>query len=241
MAPQPIPNQSGGTLGYGGFMPAVGGSVVNPSGGKAGAGGSPSILGFSIDAGGYVLAGAWHGYAWPAGVTSRAAGAATTTIDPADFSAVVAGATELCVSGSVGQASDYGGVAMIGVNVNQDQTGGGDAGPTVNTIAISGTGITVSYSQTVRTEIRMQIQTPAGENNPTGRWCAVLSGSGGTETVTWDQFWGGTSVTTDGCWNSAGNHPPVGTQIRFVGLLVPGGNSAAVPFSFCLQGLAQAG
>ena len=245
MAPEPTVRESGGTLGYGGFMPAVGGSMIYPGGGKGGAGGSPSIPGFSIDAGGYVLANTWHGYAWPAGVTSGAAGAATTTIDPANFSAVAAGATELCVSGSIGQASDYGGAAMIAVNVNQGQIAD-DAGNNPNgVVSIGGSGITVTYSQTVRTEIRIEIQTPAGENDPTGRWCAVLRGAVAgetvTETVTWQQFWGGTSVTTDGCWNSGGNHPPVGTQIQTVGLLVPGGNSAAVPFNFCLQGLAQAG
>ena len=39
----------------------------------------------------------------------------------------------------------------------------------------------------------------------------------------------------------AGNHPAVGTAISQVALLVPGGNSSAVPFSMCLQGFVQAG
>jgi hypothetical protein len=87
----------------------------------------------------------------------------------------------------------------------------------------------------------VQIQTPDGDTDPTGRWCAYLSGSGGTETLTWNQFWGGTPVTTDGCWNAAGNHPPPGTMIELVALLVPGGNYTPVPFNFCLQGIAQVG
>jgi hypothetical protein len=174
-------------------------------------------------------------------VTSKAAGAVTTTIDPANFTSVVAGETQLCATGSIGQATDYGGVAMIGVNVNQAQLGEGDAGPVVQEVAIGGTGVTVTYTNPGDTEIRVQIQTIAGEFDATGRWCAVLGGNGGVETLTWAQFWGGTSVTTDGCWNSAGNHPAVGTLISQVALLVPGGNAAAVPYSFCLQGVGQAG
>jgi hypothetical protein len=96
-------------------------------------------------------------------------------------------------------------------------------------------------TQAESSELRMQIQTPTGEADPTGRWCAVLAGVGGTETLTWDVFWGGVSDTTQGCWNSGGGHPTVGTLISQVALVVPGGNSNPVPFNFCLQGLGQAG
>jgi hypothetical protein len=234
---------TGGTLGYGGFMAATGGSVVVGSGGMGNlaTGGSTTLPGFQILGAGYVVSGAWHGYAWTAAVTSPASGAATTTIDPPSFSAVAAGATELCVSGSVGPASDYGGVGMMSMNVNQAQITIDGGNSPVQTISISGTGIIVKYSNAGGSVLRVQIQTPAGESSPTGRWCAVLSGAGGTETVLWTQFWGGVTDVTQACWNSGGIHPPIGTQISQLALLVPGGNSAPVPFAFCVQGIAQAG
>jgi hypothetical protein len=252
-----MPNNYGGTLGYGGFVTGNGGGVVGIGGFFAGVGGFPpgqggssntggvagypAIPGFQIQAGSYIVAGTWHGYAWTAAVTSGAAGAAATTINPTDYLSVPAGVTELCAAGSVGAAMDYGGAGMLGMNVNQAQLGPDGGDPPVQTVGIGGTGITVRYSNMGASEIRVQIQTPAGETSPTGRWCATLSGVGGTETVLWSQFWGGVADTTQGCWNSAGINPPLGTQISNVALLVPGGNAAAVPFSFCLQGIGQAG
>jgi hypothetical protein len=243
------PAVSGGTLGIGGFVVGMGGFVVGVGGFPSGQGGSsntggvggyPMIAGFQIQAEGYVVAGTWHGYAWTAAVTSSVpVGGATSTIAPLEFSAVAAGATELCAQGSVGPATDYGGIAMLGMNVNQPQIiDGGD--PPLGTLAISGTGITVKYTNPGASVIRVQIQTPAGETDPTGRWCATLSGAGGIETLTWDMFWGGVADTTEGCWNSGGINPPLGTQIQNVALTVPGGNAVAVPFNFCLQGIIQA-
>jgi hypothetical protein len=240
----------GGGNAAGGFAPGQGGASSTGATNNGGAtGGATSLPGFQILAGGYVQSGTWHGYAWTAAVTaSDAVGGQTTTIQtvppstatPPNFSQVAAGATELCVTGSVGAATLYGGVAMLGVNVNQAQLAdGGD--PPVLTAATAGTGLTVKYTNSGSSVLRVQIQTATGENDPTGRWCATLSGAGGTETLTWDMFWGGSSDTTQGCWNSGGTHPAVGTQIQNVSLLVPGGNVNAVPFSFCMQGITQAG
>jgi hypothetical protein len=131
-------------------------------------------------------------------------------------------------------------VALIGVNVSQAMLGADGGIPPLQTIAIGGSGITVRYSNPGGTQIRVQIQTPAGETSPTGRWCATLSGAGGTETLPWSYFWGGVTDGTQGCWNSGGNHPAIGTQISNVALLVPGGNVTPVPYSFCLQYIAQA-
>jgi hypothetical protein len=108
----------------------------------------------------------------------------------------------------------------------------------VSTLAIGGSGIVVRYTNPGASVIRVQIQTPLGESSPTGRWCATLSGAGGTEVVTWDMFWGGVADSTQGCWNSGGAHPPIGTEISNVALLVPGGNATAIPYRFCLQGIA---
>ncbi|MGA3123150.1 MAG: hypothetical protein ABSF69_20455 [Polyangiaceae bacterium] len=80
---------------------------------------SAPLPGFQIEAQGYIVAGAWEGYASPKAVTSTAADAGTTTISPGDFSTVPDGASELCIQGSIGAASDYGGAAFINVAVNQ--------------------------------------------------------------------------------------------------------------------------
>jgi hypothetical protein len=238
----------GGTWACSGVIVGTGATGAGATGAGAtgavavGVGGatSPPIPIFQIQAQGYVVAGTWHGYAWTAGVTSAAAGAGTTTINPPDYSAVAAGATALCAQGSIGAASDYGGVAIIGVNVNQAQVGLDGGAPPMGTIAIGGYGITVQYANPGGTQIRVQVQTPGGETSGTGRWCATLSGSGGIETVPWSSFWGGVADGTQGCWNSGGNHPPIGTQISQVVLLVPGGNAAAVSYNMCLLGIAQA-
>jgi hypothetical protein len=208
-------------------------------GGRAQTGGAGRAGGGPVIGDGYVVTGTWHGYAWTAAVTSTATGAGTSFILPPDFSGVAG--SELCVQGSVGPASDYGGVALLGVNVNQGQIADDAGNNPQGTVAIGGSGVTVKYSNAGGSVLRVQIQTPYGGTDPTGRWCATLSGAGGTQTVTWDQFWGGAPDLTQGCWNSGGNHPPVGTAIQNVALVVPGGNVYAVPFQFCLQGLAQAG
>jgi len=57
--------------------------------------------------------------------------------------------------------------------------------------------------------------------------------------IPWSAFWGGVADGTQGCWNSGGIHPPIGTQISSVAILVPGSNYAAVPYSMCLLGIAQ--
>jgi hypothetical protein len=220
--------------------PAAGrSSVAGAEGHVTATGGTTGDPGFQILQGGYVLAGLWHGYAWTAGLTSGATGAGTTTITPSDFGGVAAGATELCAEGSIGAASDYGGVAMIGVNLNQAESAHAGV-PPYQTVEIGGSGITVKYTNPGGSQIRVQVQTPDGQNSSTGRWCATLSGAGGEETVRWTSFWGGVADGTQGCWNSGGINLPMGTQISQVELLVPGGNTAPVAYSMCLQGITQA-
>jgi hypothetical protein len=205
-----------------------------------------TVPGFQIQDQGYVVSGAWAGYAWPVGVTSSASDAGTTTITPADFSGVAAGATELCIQGSVG--ADYSSAALLGMNVNQarvEADGGSQPGadggfPSTQTVAIGGSGITVQYTNPGGSPLRVQIQTQPEATDPTTRWCANLSGLGGTETIPWSVFWGGVGDNTLGCWNSGGINPPAGTAISAVVLVVPGDIAAAVPYDICLQGIAQA-
>ena len=235
----------------------TGGGAAAGDGGNTGgtAGGSST---FRIDKSGYIVSGQWKGYAFVYAGTKTAGAPASTvaTVPPCtgtgadggpevNFSCIEAGATQLCIQGSIAGVSDYSGVAMIGVNVNQGNIADDAGNNPQGTIAIGGTGITVTYTNPAKSVMRLQIQGVGGDTPGTGgataRWCATLSGNGGTETVTWAQFYGGVSDTTQGCWNSGGNNPAVGTEITQVSLLVPGDDVDAVPFDFCLQSIGQVG
>jgi predicted dienelactone hydrolase len=193
------------------------------------------IPGFHIQAQGYVVSGAWGGYAY---TSVSPAETPTTTISPADFTSMTSGATELCVQGTVGAVLDS---ASIGVNVNQTEAAPDGGTSSVQTKAIGGDGITVQYSNPGGSVLLVQIQTPNGTADATGRWCANLSGLGGTETIPWAGFWGGVADGTKDCRVAGGGgiNPPVGTEISAVSLYVPG-STAAVPYNFCLQGIGQA-
>ena len=210
---------------------------------------STPLAGFQIQQGGYVVAGQWSGYATPVGSTSSAADAGATTITPVDFSSVANSATELCVQGAVGPASDSGAAASIIVNVNQARVaadaGALDAGldggihPGQNATT-RGSGITVEYTNPGQSPLQLALWTDT--NAAMGTWCAILSGVGGTETLTWDTFFGcGTDPAQqfEKDWVDQ-TLPPVGLSIVAVSLLAPGSTTAPVPYSFCLQGLAQA-
>jgi len=210
---------------------------------------STPLAGFQIQQGGYVVAGQWSGYATPVASKSSTADAGTNTINPIDFSSVAEGASELCVQGTVAQTSDSGAAAAIIVNVNQAGTavdaGSLDAGldggiPPIQNDATGGSGITVEYTNPGQSPLQLALWT--NTNATRGTWCAILSGMGGTETLTWDTFFG---CGTDPAQQIAKNWvdqtlPPAGLSIIAVSLLAPGSSTAPVPYSFCLEGLAQA-
>jgi hypothetical protein len=137
---------------------------------------------------------------------------------------------------------------MLGVDVNQGQIADDAGNNPKGTVAIGGTGITVTYTQSVQTAIRVQIQAPGGEASGSGgssyRWCATLAGAKAgetkTETVLWNQFWGGVTDSTQGCWNNGGVNPPTGQLIEQVSINIPGGNTTDLPFGFCLLSIGQA-
>jgi hypothetical protein len=210
---------------------------------------STPLAGFQIQQGGYVVAGQWSGYASPVGSTSSAADAGATTITPVDFSSVADNATELCVHGTVGSASDSSAAASIIVNVNQARTtadaGALDAGmdggiPPVQNVTTEGSGITVEYTNPGQSPLQLALWTDT--NAAIGTWCAIVSGIGGTETLTWDTFFGcGTDPAQqfEKDWVDQ-KFTPAGLSIIAVSLLAPGSSTAPVPYSFCLEGLAHA-
>jgi hypothetical protein len=212
------------TGGSGGSTVGAGGSASGGTG-NAGAGGQVGRGSLDVRAGGYVLAAPWSGYAWTA---SSAAG---STIDPADYSAVVS-ATELCAKGSVAAMSDYSGTGMIGLNLNQAQDGTNPPVETWTPASITSGGIAVNVLNVGGSVIRVQLQAPGGATDGTKRWCAPISAFGQIATIPWSAF----STT---CWNSSGT-AYAGEPLESVIIIVPGGNQTAVSFDFCVEALALA-
>lgn len=197
--------------------PAAGGPITYPDGAVDPDGGSvlpPSAAG--VYDGGYVVSGNWHGYAWTTAV------GAGTTINPADFASVAAGGS-LCAAGSVGPLADFGGMAALGVNLNQAQL----EPNAPSTITPTGDGIVVGLNNKSGTALRVQIQGPNGAADANDRWCAPVSGKGGL--VPWTTF-------NTKCWDNTGAgyaQQPLQSAM----ILVPGGNKTAVVFDFCLTGV----
>ena len=213
------------------------GGVVAGSGGSSGSGGatgttggggsSGSLMpGFAVGDYGYVTAGPWYGWAWNVAETPNLG----TTITPLPvnqggpgFSTTTAG-SPLCMSGSVAQDLNWGGFAILGINIAQDRTMTFD--PSI-TWAPTGTGVKWQVANTGGSPLRLVIQGPAGY--PTQQWCyPITSGSG---TVRWADF-------NTKCWGDATTAPYDGTPLDQVLIQVPGLNTAAQPFNFCLQGVA---
>jgi hypothetical protein len=215
-------NASPGGGSSGGPSQSAGGSgnVGSGGGGNASASGGAgnASTAFKTDAGGYVTTGTWHGYAW-----TTTAGT-TTTIIPSDFSTLAAG-DPLCASGTVGAQADFGGVGVLGVNLNQA------AEASSPTLAVTPTmaGITVQIDNRGGSPLRVQLQGPDGATSATDRWCAPIMAPGGF--IPWSSF-------NTKCWDGTGTaysrQPLVSASV-----IVPGTATTAVPFNYCLNGLAE--
>jgi hypothetical protein len=173
---------------------------------------------FVVDEGGYVTTLHWHGYAW-----TDASGTGTT-ITPADFAAVPAGG-QLCVSGTVSGSTDYSSYAMLGLSLAQES---GDPAPDPTTWNPSGRGVAYNITNRAGTPLRLQIQAPGGDTDPSLRWCADISGQSG------DVFWH--TFNTE-CWEGgAGAAYDEVSSLASISVLVPG-DLAARAFDFCIYEL----
>ncbi len=196
------------------------GSSGNGAGGASGAtsGGGSSGDGGLMSGGGYLVSGAWHGYVW------TSASGTGSTITPMDFSMDTAG-QPFCAMGTVAPMADYSGTAIVGYNLDQD-TGMGS--PT-NTVVPTATGLVVNVTNTGMSTLRVQLQGPNGATDATQRWCATITGTGGT--IPYSSF-------NTACWDGSGTaysgQPIVAAQI-----LVPGDNMVAVPYNFCLNSISD--
>lgn len=177
--------------------------------------------------GGYYESGAWHGYAWTS--PGEVAG---TTIAPEEFATHMTG-DPYCVAGSVGPDPDYGGVALLGFNVNQAALP--DAGQTeaaILDVVPTGTGIAINFSKAIGSTLRVQIQGLAGETDANDRWCYEIADAAGPVFAPYAEF------NTE-CWTGGMGTAYAMQPISAVVFLVPGDNTEAVEYDFCVDGFAD--
>lgn len=192
---------------------------------------------------GYFTSGEWRGYAWTDIETDPVVGG--TVRMPVDFTTLPDG-DPYCLSGTV--AADppstpdnsnndgYQGYAMMGFNVAQagvPEVEGQE--PAVGTTTPTGAGIALTYSQSLASPLRLQIQAP----NPalsSNRWCASLPppDAQGRAFIRYDEIFQDCYATPPGPSYEAAGRPP----IEALSFLVPG-STTPIPFSFCVEGFAD--
>jgi hypothetical protein len=176
-----------------------------------------AVVPFNVLDGGFVSAGEWHGYAWT-GTDANS----TSTITPADFSAVVAGSS-LCVSGTVAGTPDYSAVAMLGIHLGQAT---GDPPPANEGWLPNSAGIAWDITNTGGSPLRIQVQGSRGDVDPQDRFCIPVTTRTGT--AAWSAF------KTE-CWDMYG-YPYNDQRLFDIMVLVPG-DLTPVPFNFCINSL----
>ncbi len=181
------------------------------------------VAGMRLGTGGYVTSGLWKGYAWSLGL------GAGSTVAPADFTTITAADTRLCAKGIVGKDPAYGGVVMVGINLNQDALpAAGALEPVILQYTPTGSGIRYQVANPGGSELRIQLQDHSG--TAAGRWCATLSGESGT--VPWADF-----NTT--CWAPSTGKAYDKEALKDISITVPGKNLTDVPVDFCLETLSE--
>lgn len=173
---------------------------------------------YTVGESGFVTSGPWTGYAWT-GVEEPTVG---STVVPASYEGTPAG-TVLCASGSVAPDPDYGGVAMLGINVGQPVEGGeGSEGIWPAT----GAGIEYAVTNTAASPLRIQIQGALGY--PDEAWCANAREATGQ--IAWTDF-------NKKCWDNSGEYYDGTVPLQAVMFLVPGDDSDPVPYDFCISSI----
>ncbi|HEY8946539.1 MAG TPA: hypothetical protein VIM73_19945 [Polyangiaceae bacterium] len=178
---------------------------------------------FVVGEGGYVETSSWHGYAW-----TSTDGKSSSTITPADFATLPAG-RQLCVSGTVAGTADYSAAAMLGFNLSQQAAPPGEEAPLPGTWGpgddIGNGGIFFNITNRSSTPLRIQLQGPDGDTDPTQRWCADVVGQ--SEDIFWHTF------NTE-CWEGGSGTAYNGIDaLESIMVLVPGGTTAR-SFDFCI-------
>jgi hypothetical protein len=229
-----VPNTGGSPASGGvgtGASPASGG--VPATGGRTTTGGIGVVSGGTTGTGGagganpgpaYYSNPPFAGYAWTATAGTG------TTINPANFDSNSPPGAPFCATGSVAPMSDYSGLAMIGINVNQAV---GTAPALEWMPSPSHTGLVVNVKNNNGVPLRVQIQSADGATNANHRWCAALTKFDQDVTINWSAF-------ATSCWDGSGNSYDPALGIAAVVVLVPGGTSTPVPYDFCINRVAVA-
>jgi hypothetical protein len=209
--------------------------------GSVGAAGTGPVVDVVNEPGlGFFKSGEWEGYAWTAIETDPVAGATVRT--PTDFTTLPDG-DPYCLSGTVAAdppstptAPDgYQGFAMLGFNINQAGVPAVEGQePPVETAVPTGTGIALTFSQTVG-PLRIQIQAP----NPAlaaNRWCATVppADAEGRAFIPYTSLLQDCYATPPGPSYQAAGRP----ALEAVSFLVPG-DVEPTPFAFCVDGFAD--
>lgn len=230
-----------------------GGSSLDPGTGgtpssSGGAGGAPVTDVVEEPGPGFFKSADWQGYAWTAIESDPVTGATTRT--PTDYTTLADG-DPFCLTGTVAAdppstptATDgYQGFAMLGFNINQASTPEVEgAEPIIGTAVPTGNGIAFVFSQTVASELRVQIQ-GLDPTDGTQRWCAAvpLPDDQGRAFLPYDTFHQTCYDAASLVSNPAGFYGAGGTRapIAAVSFQVPG-NTTPIPYDFCVAGFADA-
>ena len=169
--------------------------------------------GFSLHDGGYVCAGAIHGYAWasPGDVSG-------SEINPEDFEGLSAGDTRLCVTGVAVADESFRSVGIMGINAGQEYDSN-ESGAWTGAAQYSG--IYVNITKIRASTVRFQVKTASG-----GEYCMSLDD--GVNTIAWDDL-------TESCWEVGNDSYDPKEPIESVMLLVPGDNEDNIVYDFCLN------
>ena len=208
-----VPSPSSGA----GGTPAVGAGSTGGRSSPSTGGATGGVAEWSVDEWGHVSVCGWHGYGF---AVAGPEGDSTITPDTFDGS--------LCAHGVIGAQDDWGGYALIGVNINQEP-GEDTPNPSVEP---RGDGIAIRVSNPGATELRLQIQDELGPESAEHRWCAVVSGT--TDLVPWSEF------NTE-CWSDTSGRDYEGQPINAVIVIVPGHNRHDTEYDFCIENLAPWG
>jgi hypothetical protein len=230
----------GGTTGAAGTTGVAGGGAgTTGNAGTTGAAGSTTGGGGSTGnaPAGYWTSGTWHGCAWT-GIDNRNMG--TTPVMPSDFTTKTDNGP-YCVKGTVGGDPMYETVALLGFNLAEPVTSSlscaykpvdttADGPPEVT---LTGSGLAISFSKKVASVLRVQIQgKDGGKDGDTGandRWCYTITDPAGPIFAPFNKF-------NTKCWDNSGTYY-TNQGIDSVVFLVPG-NTAAMPYDFCIGGFA---
>ena len=222
---------TGGALPTGG-TPATGGAAGAGISGASGSAGTPGGAGtgaavtcdptWKVQTDGFVRSPAaggacWHGYGF-----TFAGPATSSTVMPANFAMCGATCTMLCASGSVGMTTDFSGTGLVGFNLNQAQ--GGTPMPVTPTGA---TGLTINFTNTGGSPLRVQLLGPTGDTVATDRWCSTLAVTTGPVTIPWAMF-------NTQCWEGGAGTAYAKQPLKAIQLVVPGSDTAAIPFNMCI-------